>query len=561
MSKPSATSDPRSASLAARSGLIEAPRNRTAPDVSTDRARGRHTGPVADGWHDSLDPFDTAAAVDTLGRNFRFIERVADASPVLIYVFDLVRDRIEYCNRALTSILGYTPDDLRRMDFSLMRTLIHPEDKALVPLVLNQIAAASDDDVIEYEYRLRHASGDWRWLAAREIVFLRDATGTPRQVLGSVMDVTDRKFAELALRESQQRYELAATAGRVAVWDCDLERGQQWTEPTLAELLDLTPGDLRSGADWSACIHPEDRERVRQHRSRVYAPDAPRDADGNTPCPEIEYRIVSRHGQAYWLADRGTIMRRHNGQPYRAVGTITDITERKRVEDELHKVTREILRAQDAERRRIAGDLHDGVAQDLAAIAINLLLIDQQAQELPAAARSVLAATQELAERSLRGLRTLSYLLHPPLLEHAGLAIAIRDYAQGFARRTGIAVDVSAVSAIGPLPQDAEMALYRVVQECLVNVQRHSGSESAEIRLTVDEAGMLLEVRDHGHGMASGHPGDGGAATNGIGVGIASMHERVRHLGGQLTIHSGTAGTTVSARLPMPAAAAGRGTP
>jgi PAS domain S-box-containing protein len=518
-------------------------------------------GPPADPARDRSDAFDPGAAGHGLVQSVEFVARVADASPLLIYVFDLVLDRLVYCNQALHSMLGYSPDDLHRMGSSLMWTLLHPDDRIAISETRAQIAAAADDEAIESEYRVRHADGSWRWLAAREVVFLRDDAGRPRQVLGTVMDVTDRKRTELALRESQHRYELAAAAGRVAVWDCDLARGQMWSEPSLAELLGYAPGEPEIATDWKDRVHPDDRERVLRHRAQVYAPDAPRDAEGNTPCPEIEYRAVGRLGAVRWLADRGTIMRRPDGEPYRAVGTITDITERKHAEDELRRITGEILRAQDAERRSIAGDLHDGVAQDLAAIAVNLLRLDQQAGVLPPEARSVLTATQELAERSLRGLRTLSYLLHPPLLDHAGLAVAICDYAQGFAKRTGIAVDVSAVAQISPLPRDAELALYRVVQECLVNVQRHAGSAAAAIGLTTDEDGILLQVRDHGRGLGWRAGNEQAGDAGHIGVGIASMRERVRHLGGHLVIASGPSGTTVSARMPLPPEGGGRATP
>jgi PAS domain S-box-containing protein len=495
-------------------------------------------------------PFDTAPAAPFLGAHFRFIERVADASPVLIYVFDLVSSRTLYCNQALTSVLGYTQDDLRRMDFSLTRTLIHPDDRSLIAAIPDRFATATDHDAIEYEYRLRHANGEWRWLAVREVVFLRDESGAPCQVLGAVIDVTDRKLAELALLQSQERYDLASAAGRVVVWDHDLVTGQGQTKPPLSDLLGLGRGGDDMCADWLACIHPDDRDRVRGHAARQFDAAAPRDADGNTPLPEIEYRTIGRDGAVFWLADRGTVLRRPDGEPHRIVGTVTDITERKRAEDELRTLSVSLLRAQDEERRRIASDLHDGVAQDLAAIAVNLLCIARLCPDLPKEARSLLAATQRLGEQALHELRTLTYLLHPPLLENAGLAAAVRDYAHGFAKRTGIAVDLDEVDTVGVLTRETETALYRVVQECLVNVQRHSGSDSAAILLSATTDGIVLEVRDRGRGMRIRGTGERAGDAGQVGVGIASMIERVRHLGGHLEIRSSPGGTTVRARLP-----------
>jgi signal transduction histidine kinase len=145
-------------------------------------------------------------------------------------------------------------------------------------------------------------------------------------------------------------------------------------------------------------------------------------------------------------------------------------------------------------------------------------------------------------------LRTTAYLLHPPLLDELGLAGAVRDYCDGFAKRSRIRVDLEVPTDLGRLPNDVETTLFRVMQECLVNIHRHSGSPSASIRFALQPHGIRMTVRDRGNGMAA-RPA---ASHEGMGVGIAGMRERLRQLGGQLEIDSGTGGTAVTAILPLP---------
>src|SRR5262249_11104595 len=160
----------------------------------------------------------------------------------------------------------------------------------------------------------------------------------------------------------------------------------------------------------------------------------------------------------------------------------TASTDRKRSERELRRLSGQLLRLQDEERRKIAQDLHDSTGQDLAALVMTL---GQLRSSIPAVDRTphlLLSECKAIANRCVREIRTLSYVLHPPPLEHAGLAEAIRDYIKGFNRRSGIAVELELSPRLGRLEPDTELALFRVVQESLTNIQRHSGSPRARIR-------------------------------------------------------------------------------
>ena len=233
-----------------------------------------------------------------------------------------------------------------------------------------------------------------------------------------------------------------------------------------------------------------------------------------------------------------------------SVMTITeDVTDRIRSEQELVQLTGRLFDIQDQERRRIARELHDGTAQNLFAISLNLQkMIDSASSndEL----EQLVAECQSLGEQSLTEIRTLSYLLHPPLLDHTGLVSALQWYVEGFTKRSGIFVNVFA-EPIGRLQPDVEMALFRVVQEALTNVHRHSTSDTASIRLERRNGAIVLQINDRGKGLGIT---DHWPETNdmvSLGVGIPGMKQRLRQLGGTLDISSNHNGTTVSAVVPI----------
>ena len=213
-------------------------------------------------------------------------------------------------------------------------------------------------------------------------------------------------------------------------------------------------------------------------------------------------------------------------------------------EEDSRRLSQQLLHIQDEERRRIARELHDGLAQYLAGA-----MMQMECLKLASSAKfnDHLTDARQLIERALLETRTVSHLLHPPLLDEMGLESALAWYAEGFAKRSGVNVSISIDPAVRRLDVETETAVFRIVQECLTNVHRHSGSTAASIHLTRDAHFLLLQVSDNGKGISS-NPRD---ETLAAGVGIAGMRERVRQLKGRLEITSRPgAGTTVSATLP-----------
>jgi signal transduction histidine kinase len=182
-------------------------------------------------------------------------------------------------------------------------------------------------------------------------------------------------------------------------------------------------------------------------------------------------------------------------------GAVHDVTERKRAEEALRQVSGRMLRLQDEDRRRIARELHDSTAQTLAALVMNLSAVQKPAARLGEKARNAFAESLDLAQQCSREVRTLPYLLHPPLLEELGLVTALRHYVDGYTQRSGIRVELEVAPDFSRLPQEIELALFRVVQESLTNIHRHSGSATARVRVRRDSNAVMLEVQDEGRGM------------------------------------------------------------
>jgi PAS domain S-box-containing protein len=222
---------------------------------------------------------------------------------------------------------------------------------------------------------------------------------------------------------------------------------------------------------------------------------------------------------------------------------ITDLTPQKQ---QMEFASR-LQNLQDEERRRLARELHDSVGQTLAALSMNTGILQAQSHKLDSYGVRAVSDNAHLVEQVSREIRTISHLLHPPLLDIAGLASALRWYVDGFSERSHIKVDLEIPDDFGRLPDELEIALFRIVQECLTNIHRHSGSTTATIRLLQEGDRLTVQVQDSGKGIPQKRhelieSGRGG-------VGFAGMRERLRRLGGTLEIKSDGSGTTVCATL------------
>jgi len=251
---------------------------------------------------------------------------------------------------------------------------------------------------------------------------------------------------------------------------------------------------------------------------------------------EVEFRVQERTTELRAINERLGI----------------EINERTQAEDSLRELSSGLLRLRDEEQRRIARELHDSTAQILGALAINLEKLQKlDPGRVDSKARKLLAESTDLLEAAIAEVRTISYLLHPPILDDLGLEGVLPWYADGFSNRSGIRVELDMPPDLGRLPRDVELTLFRIVQEGLTNILRHSGSSTASITILKEANSVTLTIKDFGRGL-SPEILEGLRDAKAVGgVGISGMRERVRQLGGEFEIVSDDSGTAIEAKLPI----------
>ena len=231
---------------------------------------------------------------------------------------------------------------------------------------------------------------------------------------------------------------------------------------------------------------------------------------------------------------------------------LIELRERREAQDSVRRLSGRILQVQDEERRKVARELHDSIGQVLAAMKMNVSMLSDGRTEEAETRERLFSELQELLDQGIAEARTLSHLLHPPLLDELGLSSAARWLVDGFSKRSGIQVTLNIPNKLGRMPPQIELALFRVMQESLTNIHRHSGSTSADIRMVRTPSTVTLTIQDYGKGIPQ-HILEGVRRTSGgLGVGLAGMRERVSELGGQLDLYADKHGTRLQVTLAIP---------
>lgn len=415
----------------------------------------------------------------------------------------------------------------------------------------------------------------------RETLHYSWADGTERLVDFALYPILDEKGEVLFLhptgvditdlKRAEENYRTLADNISQFAWMADSTGWIFWYNRRWFDYTGTTLEDMK-GWGWQKVHHPDHVERVvEKFKAHIESGEVWEDT----------FPLRSKNGAYRWFLSRAVPIRDAKGRITRWFGTNTDITELREAEEALRKsrdfteeqvrartrelelrnrevtiqsehlrmLSQRLLQAQDEERRRVARELHDSAGQTLTVLSMGLAQLAQKA------ARSApgLATDAEMIEETVRQLhreiRTTSYLLHPPLLDEAGLNSALNWYVQGVTERSGLKITLDISEAVGRLPREMELGVFRLVQECLTNIHRHSGSPTASICIAREPDQVTIEVRDQGKGMSPEKLAE--IQSYGSGVGIRGMRERVRQFDGHLQIESDSSGTRVFVSLPL----------
>ncbi len=504
-------------------------------------------------------------AADAIEEARRYAESIVNTvrEPLLVLHSDL---RVRSANRSFYEAFQTSPEETENRP--LYELLNEQWD---VPKLRASLAEVLTDGKVLQDFEIECALPD---IGPRTLLFNARALAGPGRnrdsILLAIEDVTERVRIERALRATNEALRgdalfegapagitIVDTHGRILSINAHMEKlfGYAREELIGRPVEMLVPAQFRAahGAHRASFAANPQTRRVGRGRDltavRKDGTEFPVEI-GLGPVRTEDGLLIAAHVSDISARKQAeeALRNAHEGLERRVLERTAEL---RATNERMSALSSRMLTLQDEERRRIGRDLHDSTAQNLAGVAMSLTLVQRSTKRLSAPAQEALAESIALVDQCSREIRTFSYLLHPPLLDEVGLVSAVRWYADGFAKRSGIQVDVEVPPELGRLPQEMETALFRIVQECLTNAHRHAGSATVRIEIARDTEAITLRVEDKGQGMPA-EISKVGANTDGqIGVGIRSMQERVRQLGGQLHINSSDHGTAVEVTLPL----------
>ena len=456
---------------------------------------------------------------------------VANTAPVMIWMSDPDRNFV-YFNQPW---LDFTGRSIQAETGNGRAAGLHPEDAARCLRTYTQ--AFDRREQFRMEYRMRRHDGEYRWVLNHGVPRF-----TPEGVfagfIGTAIDVTEAKVAQTKLAQATERLRLAMEAGGIGGWEVDLKTDRRFRFGTrIPALLALAP-EIDSGPPekfW-AHVHPQDRRRLAQ---------ALEGAEQSHTEFDEEFRVLGEDGTLHWVRTRGKYVYSADGEPETILGISVETTERKRAEEVLASLSRRLIEGQEADRARIARDLHDDIGQRLALLSLGLAQVKRLEFTRKDEARRMIDRMEKQVFDITSNVNSVSHRLHSSSLRYLGLTAAARSCCKEFSSQHGVAVNFRG-DPCRPLPPDLELCFFRVLQEALQNAIKHSGARHFEVELREDADFLELTVSDRGSGF------DLESATNGPGLGLVSMRERLKLVNGELLIRSQVqGGTTVAARAPL----------
>ena len=435
-------------------------------------------------------------------------------------------------------MLGLPPND-QPVPLAQACALFHPDDRARVAQEVE--ALIKYNRPLENEVRFVLPDAQVRVFHSRAVPITNDS-GDVVRIAGTSQDVTAQKSDQDRLRKSESLLAQAEEIAKLGSWEMDTVSSTITCSTECFRMLGLEPmtGPVPV-EDIFSLVHLEDTNTAKQALQHAIVTHTPLEHFSRHIMPDGGARVL--HTRAIPIADA-------SGQLTRFVGFNHDITEQKRVEDDLRRLSRQLLTLRTEEQRRLARELHETASQTLTALKMTLKQIEDSLPQDDQRARELAKSCRTLTSDAIREVRTISSLLHPPLMDEAGLTVGLNSYVRLFSERSGVAVNFAIPENFERLPKEIELTLFCVAQESLANVHRHSKARAVEISIERTPAQVSLTVRDDGIGMAL--PSHGDRRNSLLGIGIAGMRERVNQLQGEFHIHSSPGkGTTIQVTLPV----------
>lgn len=468
------------------------------------------------------------------------------SSPDAISMSLLPEGRYIAVNRSFVRMTGYSEEEILGRSAAELNLWV---SEVRHSAILESLRTGSE--IRDEEFQFRTKSGEVR---AAQVSAARIQIGGAPGILGMVRDITLRKNAEEALRASEKRFRSLIEELHVGVVLLNAKAEIQFANQAVLKMFGRTEDMVlgRQPIDLDLIAVNEDGADIPWEMRPV-----PRAIRTGEPVRNevIGWRKPDSEA-ALWIMGGAIPILRPNGEIDHVIASFSDITKLKEAEERLHQLSAHLLELQDDERRRLGRELHDSLAQSVMAVNLDLAKVARCQSSLTDGATRALSDARATLREMSREIRTMSYLLHPPVLDELGLATAVKEYAEGFGSRSGIQLKLELQPNFGRLPQETETALFRIVQESLANIQKHSGSPTAKIRLCAGADGVELEVSDHGCGFDNAMLETRSASATRLGVGILGMRERMAQLGGKLDVDSSSSGTTVRAKVRAPIEAA-----
>ena len=444
-------------------------------------------------------------------------------------------------NNSFTHFTGHTREAALGRTPEEMNLWVDVSHRAKVMAKLREEGQVQED-----EFRCRTKSGEIRIGQFSGALIELDGR---LHALVVIRDVTARRQAEEALGASEQRFRSLVESLHVGIALLGPGAEILYANQSAQKMFNIPIEDVlgkNSSELGLVAVYEDGTEMPFDMRPGPRALAA-----GKAVRNEVMGWRRSDSNEVLWILAEAVPLFGENGQLDKLVASFSDITKRKQAEEALQQLSTRLLQLQDEERRRLGRELHDSLAQSVLAVNLNLAQVARASVPLDERSRRAISEARRVLQEMSQEIRTLSYLLHPPVLDELGLTSAIKEYAAGFNERSGIQLEVDLQAGFGRLSQEAETAFFRIVQESLSNIQRHSGSQTAKIRLRADASRVELEVSDQGHGMDQTAVERGRSARTRLGVGILGMRERMTQLGGKLEVDSNSSGTTVRAAIPL----------